>query len=120
MIATILIALGVGQLRRLRHPAPRRTSGRRAFVIGLIHGLAGSGAIALAAMTTIAAPTDALAYLGTFALGVVAGMAALTAALALPIVWSARRARAQAWLVAGAAALSIAAGAAIAIAQLST
>jgi high-affinity nickel-transport protein len=57
----------------------------------VVHGLAGSAALALLVLTTIRQPSLALAYLGIFGLGTVAGMALLTAAMALPISLAARR-----------------------------
>jgi High-affinity nickel-transport protein len=66
------------------------TIARRPLLVGLVHGLAGTGAItalALASMPTIA---TALAYLATFALGSIAGMALLTGAAGVPIARLAR------------------------------
>ena len=63
----------------------------RPLVVGVVHGLAGSAAIALLVLATIRDPLWALAYLGVFGVGTVAGMLAITTALALPIVYAARR-----------------------------
>ena len=62
----------------------------RPLVIGTVHGLAGSAAVAILVMTTITDPWWALAYLLLFGLGTVAGMAAMTTAMAFPIVYSGR------------------------------
>ncbi|MBE7447611.1 MAG: hypothetical protein HS111_01585 [Kofleriaceae bacterium] len=75
---------------RSRARAPR-VMRRRSFAIGLVHGLAGSGAIALVALTTIASPLGALAYLVAFAAGTTAGMALCTVLLAWPLAWTTRR-----------------------------
>jgi len=63
----------------------------RPLIIGTVHGLAGSAAVAILAMTTIADPWWAVAYLLLFGLGTVAGMAAMTTAMAFPIVYTGRR-----------------------------
>ncbi len=63
----------------------------RPLVIGTVHGLAGSAAIAILVMTTIADPRWAIAYLLVFGLGTIAGMAAMTTAMAYPIVYAGRK-----------------------------
>ena len=63
----------------------------RPVVIGTVHGLAGSAAVAILVMTTIADPWWAIAYLLLFGLGTVAGMAAMTTAMAYPIVYTGRK-----------------------------
>jgi len=60
----------------------------RPLIIGIVHGLAGSAAVALLVMTTIRDPWWAIAYLLLFGLGTVAGMILITALIAMPIVWS--------------------------------
>ncbi len=63
----------------------------RPLIIGIVHGLAGSAAVALLVMTTIHDPWWAIAYLLLFGFGTVAGMILITALIAMPIVWSQRR-----------------------------
>jgi len=63
----------------------------RPLIIGIVHGLAGSAAVALLVMTTIRDPWWAIAYLLLFGLGTVAGMILITALIAMPIVWSQQR-----------------------------
>lgn len=63
----------------------------RSVGIGVVHGLAGSAAPALLVLATIPNPVWALAYLGVFGAGTIAGMTAITALLALPFAASARR-----------------------------
>ena len=63
----------------------------RPLVIGTVHGLAGSAAVAILVMTTIADPWWAMAYLLLFGLGTVAGMAAMTTAMAFPVVYTGRK-----------------------------
>lgn len=63
----------------------------RPLIVGVVHGLAGSAAVALLVMTTIRDPWWAIAYLLLFGFGTVAGMILITGLLAMPIVWSQRR-----------------------------
>ncbi len=63
----------------------------RPLVVGVVHGLAGSAAVALLVLTTITRPSWAIAYLLIFGLGTVAGMMLITAAIALPFAYSMQR-----------------------------
>ena len=63
----------------------------RPLIVGVVHGLAGSAAVALLVMTTIRDPWWAIAYLLLFGLGTVAGMILITAIIAMPLVWSQRQ-----------------------------
>lgn len=63
----------------------------RPLVVGLVHGLAGSAAVALLGLTTIGDPLWALAYLLVFGLGTIAGMMLITAAVAVPFAYTAHR-----------------------------
>jgi ABC-type nickel/cobalt efflux system permease component RcnA len=56
----------------------------RPLVVGVVHGLAGSAAVALLVLTTIRDPRWAVLYLFLFGLGTVAGMMLISAALAWP------------------------------------
>ena len=63
----------------------------RPLVVGIVHGLAGSAAVALLVMTTIRDPWREIGYLLIFGFGTVLGMMAITALVALPFVYTARR-----------------------------
>ena len=63
----------------------------RPLAIGIVHGLAGSAAVALLVMTTIRDPWWAITYLFLFGIGTIAGMMIITAAIAMPIALSAKR-----------------------------
>jgi cytochrome c biogenesis protein CcdA len=63
----------------------------RPLMVGIVHGLAGSAAIALLVLATINRPTWAIAYLLVFGLGTVAGMMLITATIALPFAYTMRR-----------------------------
>jgi cytochrome c biogenesis protein CcdA len=63
----------------------------RPLVVGVVHGLAGSAAVALLVLTTIPATTGAVLYLLVFGFGTVAGMMLVTAGMAWPIAVGSRR-----------------------------
>jgi ABC-type nickel/cobalt efflux system permease component RcnA len=54
----------------------------RPLVIGLVHGLAGSAAVALLVLATIRNPSWALFYLLVFGIGTIAGMMVITVSIA--------------------------------------
>ncbi len=56
----------------------------RPLLVGIVHGLAGSAAVALLVLGTIREPRWAVLYLLVFGIGTIAGMMLITAALALP------------------------------------
>ncbi len=63
----------------------------RPFVVGVVHGLAGSAAVALLVVATIHDAALSLAYLLVFGLGTIAGMMLITVAIAIPFAYTARR-----------------------------
>ena len=63
----------------------------RPLAVGIVHGLAGSAAVALLVLTTIRVPSWAVVYLLLFGLGTVAGMMLITAAIAVPFTFSESR-----------------------------
>ena len=83
----------------------------RPVAIGLVHGLAGSAAVALLVLATIQDSGTAIVYLVVFCLGVAAGMAVLTTVIGLPfMVTRARFANLNRWLTVGSGVLSLAFG----------
>jgi high-affinity nickel-transport protein len=62
----------------------------RPVVIGIVHGLAGSAAVALLVLPIIRNPVWAMAYLLIFGIGTIAGMMLITAAIAVPVTYSTR------------------------------
>src|SRR6267378_3038983 len=60
----------------------------RPLAVGVVHGLAGSAAVALLVLTTIRVPSWAVLYLLVFGVGTVAGMMLVTAAIAVPFTFS--------------------------------
>jgi nickel/cobalt exporter len=63
----------------------------RPLAIGLVHGLAGSAAVALLVLSTIKSPFWATAYLLVFGFGTMLGMMFMTTAMCLPLVYSSKR-----------------------------
>jgi len=61
------------------------TLARRPLLVGAVHGLAGSGALTALVMATIPSMGARLAYLATFGVGSILGMAALSGLLGWPI-----------------------------------
>ena len=60
----------------------------RPLVIGIVHGLAGSAAIALLVLTAVGDPAWAMAYLLLFGVGTIGGMMLITCALSAPFAFS--------------------------------
>jgi len=67
----------------------------RPLFVGLVHGLAGSAAVALLVLTTIHEPRWAVLYLLIFGVGTIAGMMMITVAISLPFSFAGYR---FAWL----------------------
>jgi ABC-type nickel/cobalt efflux system permease component RcnA len=120
-VALMLILLGAlnltGVLRWIterftpmkRVPATSGTSGRivvfldraigklglyqtiRPLVVGLVHGLAGSAAVALLVLSTIKSPLWSTVYLLVFGFGTMLGMMLMTVAISIPLVYTGKR-----------------------------
>lgn len=110
-VGLMLIVLGIlnlgGILRSVRAAIPesmwldarenRRTPTRdpmllsekvRPVMIGIIHGLAGSAAVALLVLPIIQNPLWAMAYLLIFGVGTITGMMLITAVIAMPFLYA--------------------------------
>ena len=68
--------------------APR--VGRRPFFVGLVHGLAGSAALMLFVLSTIANPWLGVLYVLVFGVGTIGGMLAMSTVLGLPFALAQR------------------------------
>jgi sulfite exporter TauE/SafE len=114
-VALMLILLGVlnltGVMQRItswltRKPRPSqsvetlldRTVGSfglyqclRPLIVGIVHGLAGSAAVALLVLSTIHNPLWATVYLLVFGAGTMLGMMGMTAAMAMPLAYAGNR-----------------------------
>ncbi|MBK8248125.1 MAG: HupE/UreJ family protein [Gemmatimonadetes bacterium] len=81
-VALMLVAIGVTNLRT---PEDRPASSARPALVGMMHGLAGSAAVALLVLATVTDTRQALAYLAMFGLGTVVAMTTVTALMAVPL-----------------------------------
>jgi high-affinity nickel-transport protein len=63
----------------------------RPLIVGIVHGLAGSAAVALLVLAAISEPRWALLYLVLFGAGTIVGMMIVTAAIALPFRYAGMR-----------------------------
>jgi cytochrome c biogenesis protein CcdA len=129
LVAFMLVGLGALAISRHRRPhggraqvndtviastddtKARSASPLRPIGVGLVHGLAGSAAVALAVLSEIEEPWLGFVYLLVFGLGTTLGMALVTLLVAVPLRWAgARLSRLQPALPFIAGSVSIAAG----------
>ncbi len=87
-VAVMLIGLGLWNLV-VRPRAADAPSASRPVLVGMVHGLAGSAAVALLVVGAVNQPGWAVAYLAVFGGGTVLGMLLVTMALAVPTAWAA-------------------------------
>ena len=93
-VALMIIALGAAGL--WRHSARQKHShavsviGIKPVLIGMMHGLAGSGALTLLVLTQISSVWLGLLYLAVFGFGSVVGMILMSGLIGLPFALTAR------------------------------
>ena len=78
------------QPRQLNPHGHSHTLPWRSVVVGMVHGLAGSAALALLASQSTPSPVWMLVYIAVFGLGSILGMALLSGVLAIPLGLTAR------------------------------
>jgi high-affinity nickel-transport protein len=83
-VAMMLILLGVMNLLSARRTEPRAPSAARPVMVGMVHGLAGSAAVALLVLAAVPDAVWAFAYLALFGAGTIAGMVVVTTLIAVP------------------------------------
>jgi hypothetical protein len=124
VVAVVLIGLGVrglGQAVHARahareqehahaHGADGDSLTRLPFLVGLVHGLAGSGALAALVISQLATPAFAIGFITIYAVGAAAGMATLAGVLGWPLARLARAPRFVPVLVGLSAAASLLVG----------
>jgi high-affinity nickel permease len=64
--------------------------GRKPFVVGMVHGVAGSAALTLAVLTTIPSIALGMVYIAVFGIGSIGGMLMMSALIGLPFAATAR------------------------------
>ena len=86
-VGVMLIGLGISRLLDKNSyqsfQLPKQRAGF-AYTVGLVHGLAGSGALVLAVLSAIAQPGWAVAYILLFGLGSVLGMLVAVGLMRVP------------------------------------
>ncbi|MBE2253248.1 MAG: hypothetical protein IAE78_27200 [Myxococcus sp.] len=136
LVAAMIVFLGVKAVRRSllegslgavathqhgalehTHPAPAEhvhlrswTFATRPLLVGLMHGLAGSGALTALVLAELEGVTARLGYIALFGAGSIVGMSLLTGLAGLPLMKLARAPRVAAGLLASAGLLSIGVG----------
>lgn len=91
-VAVMLVLLGVRALRETRTgQSAAAWSPVRPLLVGFVHGMAGSAFVAMLVLTAIDNPLIGITYLLVFGVGTIAGMALITAAIAVPSAYAAAR-----------------------------
>jgi hypothetical protein len=115
VVGMVLIVLGIANLLS-RDGDPPKQSGARPLVVGMVHGLAGSAAVALLVLAAVRDPRWAIGYLLLFGFGTIVGMMAVTTAIAVPATLAAGRVGAvRRYLVLASGAASVLVGVLIAV-----
>ncbi|MFQ5941196.1 MAG: urease accessory protein UreH [Nitrososphaerales archaeon] len=63
----------------------------KSLIVGIIHGLAGSGALMLLVLSTVNSVINGLAYIALFGIGSIMGMLVLSTVVGMPVVFTASR-----------------------------
>lgn len=87
LIGAVLIVLGLSRLLEQRRPAkirPGANPATWAFAVGLLHGLAGSGALVLLVMSSLRSAWLGALYFLVFGIGSILGMAGVAGLCGVP------------------------------------
>jgi hypothetical protein len=109
LVATMLVTLGTraivrGRRARRSHDHPPADAGspwrvaRQPLIVGIIHGLAGSGALTTLVLAGLPTATTRLCYIVFFGLGSAIGMACLTGLAGWPLARLEEGGRISRWL----------------------
>lgn len=96
MVGVVLVVLGFSTFRacregRLRHHEHHFGPGLRPLLVGMVHGLAGSGALLVLVLSTVRSVSTGLLFILLFGIGSTLGMIVVGTALAAPLALSAGR-----------------------------
>ena len=106
-VSVALVVLGVRALRGHRHTEADAHVHVRPLVVGLVHGLAGSGALTALVFAQLPSTAERIAYISVFGAGSIAGMAGASALVGVSLGTMQRGRR---WLTVAAGVLSIGLG----------
>lgn len=67
------------------------THSHKSVIVGMIHGMAGSGALMLVVLSTVDSVMSGLAYIALFGIGSIVGMFVISTLIGLPFVFTAKR-----------------------------
>jgi hypothetical protein len=112
-VASMLVLVGLSGLKRALGKTliePAGLHARRSLMIGIVHGLAGSGSLTALVVANLSSTSARLAYMALFGAGLVAGMALLSGVVGWPLARLARHSWAGRAIGVGAGALSLALG----------
>ncbi|HEX9814349.1 MAG TPA: hypothetical protein VGB31_05325 [Myxococcota bacterium] len=121
-IGVILVVIGATNLLALSarfkpddHSPPSRLGSvmARSGVVGLAHGLAGSGTVTLLALAAMPTTEMAMAYVASFAVGTIGGMVGFSLLLGTPAAAFRDRSLVRRFAIAGTGTISIALGIAL-------
>ncbi len=73
-----------GVVHSHEHDHHDHSHGHKSLIVGMVHGMAGSGALMLVVLSTISSVPLGLAYIAIFGAGSIASMAAMTTLIGLP------------------------------------
>ncbi|PTX64575.1 hypothetical protein C8P63_10268 [Melghirimyces profundicolus] len=99
-VGVMLIVLGWTSIRTFRKQTEDKRGGSfekpaqqlnlQSFFVGMVHGMAGSGALVLLTMSTLKDWTEAVLYILVFGCGTVGGMAFFALVIGLPFTFAGR------------------------------
>ena len=96
-VALMLVFLGLNSLWRMARPERKHDHPHappvqtRSFFVGMVHGLAGTGALMVLVLATVPTLAGGLIYILLFGLGSIGGMLLLSGIISIPFAVSARR-----------------------------
>lgn len=111
LVGIMLVYLGVRSMLFFKNAkqAPHnheRSTLMKIFFIGFIHGLAGSAAMVLLAMSTVSSVWECALYILIFGAGTILGMLTFTTIIGIPFVYSSKNLMFNRWLTRSAGTIS--------------